>query len=96
MTPARRLRIGARLLILLLAGLGVVLVLFAFSRPSIGRFMAAGLVLGGAAVVRHNALTRDDPARYTRAAQVRSLAWSVGIIVVFVGVSFVLSEMIGD
>jgi hypothetical protein len=89
-------RLGARLLILLLAALGVLLLLFALSRPSIGRFLAAGLVLGGAAVMRHNARTRDDPARYTRAAQIRSLVWSVAIIVVFVGVSFLLSELISD
>ena len=92
----RRSRLGARLLILVLAALGVLLLLLAFSRPSVGRFLAAGLVLGGAAVVRYNAVHRDDPGRYGRAAQVRSLVWSVVIVVVFVGVSLLISELLSD
>ncbi len=96
MSTPRRTRLGTRLLILVLATLGVLLVLFAASRPSIGRFLAAGLILGSAAVVRYNATTRDDPRRYGRAAQVRSLVWSVLIVVVFVGVSWLLSELITD
>ena len=91
---ARRLRLGTRLLILALAAVGVMLLVLAVGRPSVGRFLAAGVVLGAAAVVRYNALTRDDPRRYGRAAQIRSLVWSVVIVVVFVGVSFLLSELI--
>jgi uncharacterized membrane protein YidH (DUF202 family) len=93
----RRSRLGARLLTAVLGGLGAVLLLFALSRPSVGRFLAAGVVLGAAAVVRYNALHRDDARRYGRAAQIRSLVWSVVIVVVFVGASLVLSELIsGD
>jgi hypothetical protein len=92
----RRSRLGARLLILVLAAFGVLLLLFAFSRPSVGRFLAAGLVLGDAAVVRYNAVHRDDPGRYGRSAQIRSLVWSVAIVVVFVGVSVLLSQALGD
>ncbi len=91
---ARRLRLGTRLLILALAAGGVLLLVLAVGRPSVGRFLAAGVVLGAAAVVRYNALTRDDPRRYGRAAQIRSLVWSVVIVVVFVGASFLLSELI--
>ena len=96
MSEPRRVRLGARLLILLFAALGVLLLLFALSRPSVGRFLAAGLVLGGAAVMRYNAVHRDDPGRYGRSAQVRSLVWSVVIVVVFVGVSMLLSQALGD
>jgi heme A synthase len=89
----RRSRLGATLLTAVLGMLGVLVLLLAFSRPSVGRFLAAGLLLGAAAVVRHNALHRDDPGRYGRAAQVRSLVWSVAIVVVFVGVSIALSQL---
>jgi uncharacterized membrane protein YidH (DUF202 family) len=92
----RRSRLGAQLLTAVLGILGAVLLLFALSRPSVGRFLAAGVVLGAAAVVRYNALHRDDPGRYGRAAQIRSLVWSVVIVVVFVGASLLLSELISD
>jgi hypothetical protein len=88
-----RVPLGTRLLIVCLAALGVLLLLFAVSRPGVTRFLAAGLVLGAAAVVRHRA-THDDPARYGRAAQLRSLLWSVVIVVVFVGASWLLNELI--
>jgi hypothetical protein len=55
------------------------------------------LLLGSAAVVRYNDLHRDDPGRYGRSAQVRSLVWSVLIAVVFVGASLLLSQLLsGD
>ena len=63
------------------------MLLFALGRPSVGRFLAAGMLIGAAAVVRYNSLRRDDPGRYGRAAQIRSLVWSVVIVVVFVGAS---------
>ena len=97
MSAPRRVRLGARLLILLLAALGVLVLLLALSRPSVGRFLAAGLVLGGAAVVRYNARApATTPAATAAAAQVRSLVWSVVIVVVFVGVSVLLSQVLGD
>jgi hypothetical protein len=83
-------------MILVLAALGVLLLLLALSRPSAGRFLAGGLVLGAAAVVRYNATRADDPARYGRAAQFRSVVWSVVIAVVFVGVSLLLNELFAD
>jgi hypothetical protein len=70
---------------------GAVVLLLALGRPSVGRFLAAGLLLGAAAVVRYNDLHRDDSGRYDRAAQVRSLVWSVLIAVVFVAASLLLS-----
>ena len=73
------------LLTAVLGVLGALVLLFALGRPSVGRFLAAGMLLGAAAVVRYNSLRRDDPARYGRAAQIRSLVWSVVIVVVFVG-----------
>jgi hypothetical protein len=76
--------------------LGGLLVLFALTRPSVGRFLTAGLVLGAAAVVRYHDLHRDDPDRYGRAAQVRSLYWSVAIVVVFVAASFLLNALLSN
>ena len=67
------MRLGARLLILVLAALGVLLLLFAFSRPSVGRFLAAGSS-SAAAVVRYNACTATTPA--ATAAPPRSARWS--------------------
>jgi hypothetical protein len=92
----RRSRLGALLLTAVLGVLGALVLLLALGRPSVGRFLAAGLLLGAAAVVRYNSLHRDDPGRYGRSAQVRSLIWSVAIVVVFVGVSFLLSALIND
>jgi hypothetical protein len=93
----RRSRLGSQLLTAVLGVLGALVLLLALSRPSVGRFLAAGMLLGAGAVVRYNALHRDDPGRYGRAAQVRSLVWSVVIVVVFVGVSILLSQLIdGD
>jgi len=87
-------RLGPRLAILFLAGLGVLVLLLALSRPSVGRFLAAGLMLGAAAVVRYNLAHRDDPDRYSRSAQVRSFVWSVVIAVVFVGASILLNQLL--
>jgi uncharacterized membrane protein YidH (DUF202 family) len=91
----RRSRLGAVLLTAVLGVLGAAVLLLALSRPSIGRFLAAGMLLGAAAVVRYNALHRDDAGRYGRAAQIRSLVWSVVIVVVFVGASLLLSQVLG-
>lgn len=91
----RRTRLGTRLLVLALAGLGGLLMLFALSRPSVSRFLAGGLLLAAAVVVRYNATRAADPARYSRAAQVRSLVWSVLIAVVFVALSLLLNELLG-
>jgi drug/metabolite transporter (DMT)-like permease len=92
----RRWGCGPRLLTAILGVLGTLLLLLALGRPSVGRFLAAGAVLGAAAVVRYNAVHRDDPGRYGRAAQIRSIVWSVVIAVVFVGASLLLSELLGD
>jgi hypothetical protein len=54
------------------------------------------MLIGAAAVVRYNSLRRDDPGRYGRAAQIRSLVWSVVIAVVFVGASLLLSQLLGS
>jgi hypothetical protein len=89
-------RLGTRLLILTLAGLGVLLALLALSRPSTGRFLAAAVLLAAAVVVRYNATRPDDPSRYGRSAQVRSIVWSVVIAVVFIGVSLVINELLTD
>ncbi len=96
MSPRRRSRLGARLLTAILGVLGALVLLLAFSRPSVGRFLAAGMLIGAAAVVRDNSLRRDDPSRYGRAAQIRSLVWSVVIAVVFVGASLLLSQLLGS
>jgi hypothetical protein len=96
-TPRRRLHLGPLLLTGILGVLGAVVLLLALGRPSVGKFLAAGLLLGSAAVVRYNDLHRDDPGRYGRSAQVRSLVWSVVIAVVFVGASLLLSQVLsGD
>jgi len=92
----RRSRLGAVLLTAVLGLLGAAVLLLALGRPSVGRFLAAGLLLGAAAVVRYQARHRDDPGRNDRAAQIRSTVWSVVIVVVFVGVSLLLSELISD
>jgi hypothetical protein len=76
--------------------LGTLVLLFALGRPSVGRFLAAGMLIGAAAVVRYNSLHRDDPGRHGRAAQIRSLVWSVVIAVVFVGASLLLSQLLGS
>jgi hypothetical protein len=95
-SPRRRSRLRVQLLTAVLGVLGALTMLLALGRPSVGRFLAAGLLLGAAGVVRYNELHRDDPHRYGRAAQVRSLLWSVAIVVVFVGVSLLLSEVMSD
>ncbi len=93
---ARRTPLGTRLLILVCATLGLVLLLLAFSRPSAGRFLASAVLLAAAVVVRYNAARPRDPARYGRAAQVRSLVWSVVIAAVFIAVSLVVNELLTD
>ena len=95
MSPRRRSRLGAQLLTTVLGVLGALVLLFALGRPSVGRFLAAGMLIGAAAVVRYNS-RRDDPGRYGRAAQIRSLVWSVVIAVVFVGASLLLSQLLGS
>ena len=94
MPRRRRLHLGPLLLTGVLGVLGAVVLLLALGRPSVGRFLAAGLLLGAAAVVRYNDLHRDDPGRYGRAAQIRSVVWSVAIAVVFVGASLLLSQVL--
>ena len=94
MTRRRRLHLGPLLLTGLLGVLGGLVLLLALGRPSVGRFLAAGLLLGAAAVVRYNDLHRDDPGRYDRGAQIHSLVWSVVIVVVFVGASLLLSQLL--
>ena len=96
MTPRRRPRLGATLLTAVLGVLGALTLILAFGRPSAGRFLAAGLLLGAAAVVRYRSLHADDPARYGRAAQIRSLVWTVVVIVVFVGASLLLGQLIDN
>jgi multisubunit Na+/H+ antiporter MnhB subunit len=91
---SRRTPLRTRLLILACAGLGILLLLLAFSKPSVGRFLAAGLLIAAAVTIRVNASRPADPSRYTRAAQLRSVAWSIVIVVVFVGASWLLNEMI--
>jgi hypothetical protein len=75
-----------------LAVLGTLALLFAAARPSVGRVIAGGLLLGAAAVVRYQDQRKDDPTRYGRSAQVRSIVWSVVIVVAVVGVSVALTR----
>ena len=75
-----------------LAVLGTLVLLFAAARPSVGRVIAGGLLLGAAAVVRYQDQRKDDPTRYGRSAQVRSIVWSVVIVVAVVGVSVALTR----
>ena len=93
-SPRRRSRLGAQLLTgrpRRAGGAGAALRV----RPAVGRPVpGGGLLLGAAAVVRYNSLRRDDPGRYGRSAQIRSLVWSVVIVVVFVGVSMLLSQLL--
>jgi hypothetical protein len=86
--------LGTRLLILALVGLGVFVLVLAFTRPSAGRFMSAAVLLGAAGVVRHRAVRPADPAAYGRAAQLRSLYWSIVIAVVFIGASFLVNRLL--
>jgi len=95
-TARRRTRLGPKVVVAVLGVLGALLLLFALGRPSVGRFLAAGLLLGAAAVVRYNDLHRDDPERNGRAAQLRSLYWSVVIALAFVGASFLISALLSD
>jgi hypothetical protein len=76
--------------------LGALVLLFVLARPSAGRLLAAALLLGAAAAVRYHDLHRDDPDRYGRAAQLRSLYWSVAIVVVFVSASFLVNALLTD
>ena len=96
MTARRRTRLGPLVLTAVLGVLGALVLLFALGRPSVGRFLAAGLLLGAAAVVRYQDLHRDDPDRNGRSAQLRSLYWSVVIAVAFVGASFLISALLSD
>ena len=91
---ARRPKLRTRLLILALITLGVLVLVLAFTRPSAGRFLSAGVLLGAAAVVRFRALRTDDPAKYGRDAQMRSLYWSIVIAVVFVGASLLINQLL--
>jgi hypothetical protein len=91
---ARRPKLRTRLLILALITLGVFVLVLAFARPSVGRFLSAGVLLGAAAVVRFRALGDDDPSKYGRAAQMHSLYWSIVIVVVFVGASFLVNRLL--
>jgi hypothetical protein len=79
-----------------LAVFGTLVLLFAAARPSVGRVIAGGLLLGAAAVVRYQDQHRGEPGRYDRAAQVRSIVWSVVIVVVVVGVSVALTHPWSD
>jgi hypothetical protein len=75
-----------------LAVFGTLVLLLAATRFSVGRLIAGGLLLGAAAFVRYQDQRREDPAGYSRAAQVRSIVWSVVIVVVVVGVSVALTH----
>jgi hypothetical protein len=44
--------------------------------------------------VRFRALRTDDPAKYGRDAQMRSLYWSIVIAVVFVGASLLINRLL--
>jgi hypothetical protein len=79
-----------------LAVLGTLVLLLAAARPSVGRLIAGGLLLGAAAVVRYQDQRRDDPTRYGRSAQVRSIVWSAVIVVVVIGVSVALAHPWSD
>jgi hypothetical protein len=79
-----------------LAVLGTLVLLLAATRFSVGRLIAGGLLLGAAALVRYQDQRREDPARDSRAAQVRSIVWSVVIVVVVVGVSVALTQPWSD
>ena len=98
MTPRRardpRPTLGTRLLILALIALGVFVLVLAFTRPSAGRFMSAAVLLGAAGVLRFRATRPTDPSRYGRAAQLRSLYWSIAIAVVFIGASFLVNRLL--
>ena len=93
---ARRPKLRTRLLILALITLGVFVLVLAFTRPSVGRFLSAGVLLGAAAVVRFRAVRDADPTKYGRAAQMHSLYWSIVIAVVFVGASFLVNYLLTD
>lgn len=93
---ARQPKLRTRLLILALITLGVFVLVLAFTRPSVGRFLSAGVLLGSAAVVRFRALRTDDPSKYGRAAQMSSLYWSIVIAVVFIGASFLVNYLLTD
>jgi hypothetical protein len=86
--------LGTRLLILALIALGVFVLVLAFTRPSAGRFMSAAVLLGAAGVLRFRATRPTDPAQYGRAAQLRSLYWSIAIVVVFIGASFLVNRLL--
>jgi hypothetical protein len=52
------------------------------------------VLLGAAAVVRFRAVRTDDPSKYGRDAQMRSLYWSIVIAVVFVGASLLVNRLL--
>ena len=91
---ARRPKLRTRLLIIALVALGVFVLVLAFTRPSVGRFLSAGVLLGAAAVVRFRSVRTDDPSKYGREAQMSSLYWSIVIAVVFVGASFLINQLL--
>lgn len=89
-------RVRAFMLTSFLGFLGAMVLLFAAVKPSIGRFVAGGVLLGAAAVVRNAARRRDDPTRDTRAAQLRSLCWSLVVVALFVGFSVLVAHPWSD
>ena len=56
----RRPKLRTRLLIIALITLGVFVLVLAFTRPSAGRFLSAGVLLGAAAVIRFRAVRTDE------------------------------------
>ena len=60
-------------------------------RPSARRPPSASYAAG---VLRFRATRPTDPAQYGRAAQLRSLYWSIAIAVVFVGASFLVNKLL--
>lgn len=86
--------LGTRLLVLFLIVLGVFVLVLAFTRPSAGRFLSAAVLLGAAGVLRYRSARPVDPEEYGRAAQLRSLYWSIAIAVSFVAASFLVNRLL--
>ena len=89
-------RARAFMLTSFLGALGAMVLLLAAVKPSIGRFLAGAVLLGSAAVVRNAARRQADPTRDTRAAQLRSLGWSLAVVAVFVGFSVLVAHPWSD
>jgi hypothetical protein len=90
--PRHVSRVRAFLLTSFLGFLGVVVLLLGAVKPSIGRFLAGGVLLGAAVVVRNAARRRADPTPETRADQLRSLFWSLVLVAVFIGFSVLIAH----